>query len=177
MNELATTTDCSCSCCICHKKGAVHLWYENDTKTKRPYLGIVCDLCMFFRDNDTLDEYKDAARNIVVDKNLIIRQKCLSQTKKGLSKRALRDRKRGCKDFMTTGELERFLKENPQCFYCGGCSSNIDRDSVKDCYKDCYKDCRGVPSCYKCNRRRRDKPRQVFLEHMKRVASASGKAS
>ena len=158
-------------CFVCRQEGAQHLWYEYDPETNRPYLGLVCDLCMCFRDNDTLKEFKNAGKKKSQNNN----NKCYNDSVK-LSKRAFdnkrRDMKRGCKDLMKTADLKKFLEENPTCFYCGGCSSNIDRDSVKDCYKDVLER-EPVPSCYKCNRRRRDKPREVFLKHMERVASSA----
>lgn len=160
-------------CFVCHQKGAQQLWYEYEAETNRPFMGMACDLCMCFRDNDTLAEFTSVGKKKSQNNN----NKCYTNSIK-LSKRAFdnkrRDMKRGCKkkDLITTADLKKFLEENPTCFYCGGCSSNIDRDSVKDCYKDVLER-QPVPSCYKCNRRRRDKPREVFLEHMERVAASS----
>lgn len=165
-------------CGLCsspHTPCDLRAWIE-----KGGVLALACSNCIYFRDNDTATKFKEHAQKINRE------QKKERKGKKGprgmncpeidvantTFDQRRRDKKhrphKKCKG-ITTVEMRKFMAQNGLCHYCGSCATNIDRKNIDDCYSLTNG---GVPACASCNRRRRDKPRKLFISHMQQVATA-----
>ena len=140
---------------------------------------LACGDCCFFRDNMTLADFVKKAKKIDRWKKSGQKKsktgcKLVKSQFQPLSKRVfrmkLRDQKRKCDTSKTLGYWEmREIIEKEKCWFCGACATGVDRKNVGDCYdKRKRKDM--VASCAGCNRMCRDKGRNNFVSHMRRVA-------
>ena len=145
---------------------------------------LACKDCCFFRDNLDLQAFVRKAHKIDKWKSggqARSRTGCklAKHQRQPLSKRVyamkLRDARRGCDPSLTAGYRQvRSLIERKKCWFCGACATGVDRNKVGDCYqvKPGGKD-KMVASCTTCNRMCRDKGRNKFVTHMRRVAAAA----
>lgn len=140
--------------------------------------GLACGNCMYFRDNDTAKEFREHAKRIekhqksgkkVGKARLDCPEISVPDVTYDQRRRDRKKRNKKCAG-ISTNDMRLFLLKNP-CHYCGECATNVDRLNVDDCYS---LENGAVAACVSCNRRRRDKPRELFISHMKRVAKNVG---
>lgn len=140
---------------------------------------LACRDCCFFRDNLSLNSFVRKARKIDAWRTKGHTQglpgcKLEKRQLQPLSKRVYqmkkRDARRGCDPKETANYWQvRELIERERCWFCGACATGIDRARVKDCYRP-EKGDGMVASCTTCNRMCRDRGRNNFVAHMRRVA-------
>jgi hypothetical protein len=161
-----------CEICKCKKQGHKS-WIEGKTVHR------VCELCSFFRFGLTKKELIAHARkvsknrqnprtapykNFVVDKDVFNKRRASIQRS---------DKRHGCdtSKTMSQRDLYTFVRNNP-CYYCGGKATGIDRQGWEVCYmkKHLKNPEKMVASCVLCNAMKRERPRNVFVGKMNRIA-------
>lgn len=162
-----------CEICKCKNQGH-RPWVEGDKVFR------VCAMCSFFRYGRTKAEMIRHARKICRNrsnpkktphKDYVVDKKVFNKRRESLRRSDIRH---GCdpSNTMTQKELYTFVKNHP-CFYCGGPATGIDRQSWEVCYtaKNLKNREKMLACCVLCNSIKREKPRNVFVGKMNRIAA------
>ena len=160
-----------------------HVACKSDCRRQRFDNGLLlaCKDCCFFRDNLDLQAFVRKARKIDKWKSapgaLQDRLQARQAPAPALVQAGVRDeaaRRASRVRSQPHGRLPpgAVLIERKSAV-CGACATGVDRNKVADCYqvKPGGKD-KMVASCTTCNRMCRDKGRNKFVTHMRRVAAA-----
>ena len=142
----------------------------------------VCKMCESVRHGMSWDELKQYASLVTNYQDSEKRPQLIDgceqtqQMSRIYSRRAAmvsRDKKkRGCSgDVVSAPDLAEWLQKNP-CYYCGKCSTGIDRLDQLDCYPTTLGPGQRA-ACSTCNVMRKNIKASIFIKHLSKIAQFS----